>query len=72
MIFVFIMSNKWRIEMTEFSTKSRNTIEVIVSEHIAIFGSRLEYWKWWFPTETYHPKNNGRIHLIGKLYWRHN
>lgn len=47
-------------------------MDVIVSEHIAIFGTRLEWWKWWFPTETYNPKNNGRIHLIGKLYFRIN
>lgn len=47
-------------------------MDVIVSEYIAIFGTRLEWWKWWFPTETYNPKNNGRIHLIGKLYFRIN
>jgi hypothetical protein len=56
--------------MTEFSTKSRNTIEMIVSKHIPIFGSRLEWWSWWFPTGAYDPKSNGRIHIIGKLYWR--
>lgn len=43
-------------------------LEVIVGEHID-FG-RLEYWKWWFPTDNYHPSNNGRIHLIGKFFWR--
>lgn len=47
-------------------------MDIIVSEHIAILGTRLEWWKWWFPTETYDPKNNGRIHLIGKLYFRIN
>lgn len=42
--------------------------EVIVGERID-FG-RLEYWKWWFPTDNYHPSNNGRIHLIGNFFWR--
>lgn len=51
--------------------KKGTKIEVIVSEHIQIFGSRLEYWKWWFPTEAYHSRNNGRIHLFGKFYWRY-
>ena len=46
-------------------------MQVIVSEHIAIFGSRLEIWKWWLPHENYEPTNNGRIHLFGKLYWRY-
>lgn len=50
-------------------TNNKN-MEVIVSEYYPIFGSRIEWWDWWFPTETYHPKNNGRIHLIGKLYLR--
>jgi len=43
-------------------------LDVIVGEH-RDFG-RLEYWKWFFPTDTYDPKNNGRIHLFGKFYWR--
>lgn len=47
-------------------------MEVIVSEHIPIFGTRLEWWKWWFPTETYAPTNNGRIHLFWKFYFRIN
>ena len=41
---------------------------IIVGERIC-FG-RLEYWTWWFPHKNYHPSNNGRIHLIGKFFWR--
>lgn len=66
-------ARKEKREFTEVHTthKSTTNMEVIVSEYIAILGSRLEYWKWWFPTDTYHPKNNGRIHLFGKFYWRY-
>ncbi len=42
--------------------------DLITGEYIN-FG-RLEYWKWWFPCESYHPSNNGRIHLIGNFFWR--
>ena len=48
--------------------KNMSRLDVIVGEHIDFW--RLEYWKWYFPTETFSPKNNGRIHLFGKFYWR--
>lgn len=43
-------------------------LDVIVGEYKN--WGRLEYWKWFFPTDIYDPKNNGRVHLFSKFYWR--
>ncbi len=47
---------------------NNHMFEVITGEHLN-FG-RLEYWTWFFPHPNYDPVNNGRIHIIGKFYWR--
>ena len=43
-------------------------LEVIIGEYYKLW--RLEYWKWFFPHAHYDPVNRGRVHLIGKFYWK--
>lgn len=42
--------------------------DIITGEYRSLW--RFEWWLWWFPHENYDPKNHGRIHLFGKLYFR--
>lgn len=42
--------------------------DIITGEYRSLW--RFEWWLWWFPHEDYDPKNHGRIHLFGKLYFR--